>query len=167
MREWYSAELYDYLSQNLALVGIQIRDLTTQAGIFYEESESGLNGAVIGDAMPGNVALAIKAVTGLTGRSYRGRTYLAGFTDAQVNGNEVYDGVRASIIATFNNWRTSILALGYAPVVVSKYTGYTVDPVRVKKIPTPRAAGIATPIVVYSANVQLDSQRRRLQGRGI
>ncbi len=167
IRDFYSGSLYDYLSQNLALVGIQIRDLTTQNGIFYEESESGLNGSVIGDAMPGNVALAVKSVTGLTGRSFRGRTYIAGFTDAQVNGNEVYEGTRTSIVNVFNAWKTSITGDGYAPVVVSKYSGYTVDLVKVRKIPTPRAAGIATPIAIYTANSQLDSQRRRLQGRGI
>jgi hypothetical protein len=102
----------------------------------------------------------------VAGRSFRGRTYLAGFpNNAFVNGfidasaaNDVtnaYDAIDGLINAAGGTWG-----------VVSKYHGYTQSPPKYKKVPTPRAEGIFTDIIDNSTDNKPDSQRRRLVGRG-
>jgi hypothetical protein len=115
------------------------------------------------NAMPLGTTFVVSFRTDLRGRSFRGRNYIVGLTEDQVDGNSLEDGVA-------EQWRLAYAALvgaaddiGWTWVVVSRFSG--VDPIT--HHPIPRAAGVTTPITsIVVVDNFVDSQRRRLSGRG-
>lgn len=140
-----------------ALVNVEVRDVSIEAGAFAASAAGppvpgalGLNGA------PGNVAFAVRHQTALSGRSYRGRTYVAGFPSSSIVGNELATGVVATAVNVFNTIRTDVIPLGFEFSICSRFAN--------KQL---RQVAILTPVVQSSASdTSVDSQRRRLSGRG-
>lgn len=113
--------------------------------------------------MPGNVTMSVSFRTALRGRSFRGRNYVAGLTEDQVAGNIFISTLSASWKAAYEAIAAAIASTGWTWVVVSRFSG--VD--AVTKEPIPRAAGVTTPVLsVIVVDDFVDSQRRRLAGRG-
>jgi len=115
------------------------------------------SGTIDLDGLPNNCALCVSLRTGLSGRSARGRWFWYGFADTQANGSTVVGGVRDSIDAAMTNLLAVIEALSALWVIVSFiHNG------------APRAGGpvyfVVTNIVIIDDTI--DSQRRRLPGRG-
>jgi len=147
------------LSSTVSLIAVEASDLTSASGPQTIDT-GGLPeaGGVTSRAMPSNVALCVSFRTGLRGRSFRGRNYLPGMSsDAVSEGvNEVNAAYQTSIRNAYLAVQLTIEGVGAEWVVVSRYADGS-----------PRTAGVATPItnVVFTDNV-VDSQRRRLPGRG-
>lgn len=121
------------------------------------------NGGLTLDPLPTNVSLTISFRTALRGRSFRGRNYVVGLIkDQTISANVVDNTTIASWIAAYEELLTVAAAESVEWVVVSRFSGVDGD-----GKPIPRAAGVTTPInsVVIVDNV-VDSQRRRLPGRG-
>jgi len=116
-------------------------------------------------SFPGNVTMAVSFRTSAAGRSGRGRNYIAGLVDLR-DGNSLLDDVYAGqLVDAWSGLRTLGSEDGWAQVVVSRYSGYTI--VDGKKVPTPRAEGITNEVnTILLTDRTLDSQRRRLPGRG-
>jgi len=108
-------------------------------------------------AHPGNVTIAIKRVSGLTGRSTRGRIFWQGIPLDAVTGNNISTGYALDIVDAVEVADANAVALTWTPVIVSRQQG-GVTPTNAVTYP------IATWQIDDSA---LDSQRRRLRGRGI
>ena len=109
--------------------------------------------------LPNNVTLAIKLVTGLAGRSFRGRLYFIGMNDTCLSGNSnVADTTWANaVVAALNTLQTNLASAGHTLGVVSYRTGGVY-----------RSNGLFTASTGWVlADYNLDSQRRRLTGRGI
>lgn len=113
----------------------------------------GLRGASLGEIhLPNNVTIALKKSTGRAGRSYRGRTYAW-----PMLGNDLESGIPNEITATFatllfstyNALKTSLALVGYQLGVASNVL-----------------ATITSPIDFILVDKTIDSQRRRLPGRG-
>lgn len=106
-----------------------------------------------------NATFAIKLSTGLTGRSYRGRLYLPGLVAPDITNGVTLLQARADAAVTSLNLLISTL-IAHSPswklCVVSYMTNHNW-----------RATGVATSIsnAVYT-DLNVDSQRRRLAGRG-
>jgi len=163
----YNDEYAPHMSDDLRFVIVRARDLSTQFGAVAEVNfppNSGGDAAI--QSAPGNVALCIKHSTGLAGRSFRGRTFLAGLPRTFVENNQVSEAYRDEMVAATDAIDGLINTAGGTWGVVSKYSGYTQSPPKYKKVPTPRAVGIFTDIINNSADVNVDSMRRRLNGRG-
>ena len=107
-----------------------------------------------------------KLSTGVAGRSFRGRLFLSGVPEGSFDGNLLGGSAPADMRNGLFALKANIVAAGGTWVVVSRYSGYTQSPPKYKKVPTPRTAGIATPVDNISVDVRLASQRRRLAGRG-
>jgi hypothetical protein len=167
-RTWWETETRAERSLVTCLEQVCARDLTVPNGLAVCVQHGIVNcGSEVSQAMPGNVTLAIKEGTGLAGRANRGRSYWVGLTEAMVSENEVTPVVVTNIVGNMNELSARINALGHTLVVVSRHQGTTCDVTRCKKIPTPRPlGGITTPITGYAADPVIDSQRRRLPGRG-
>lgn len=116
-------------------------------------------------SFPGNVTLAVSFRTSAAGRSGRGRNYVPGLVDLR-DGNSLLDDVYAGQVAdAWAGLRTLGSEDGWNQVVVSRYSGSTI--VDGKKVPTPRAEGITNVVNnILIVDRTLDSQRRRLPGRG-
>lgn len=143
--------------QQVTLRELAIRDLTTASsiGILYSNSLP-MAGLLTGNAMPNSVTIAIKWGTGLTGRSFRGRTYHIGLAEAQVLNNSLETATIAGLVASYQNLITTITGSGYTMVVASRQANGV-----------PRTQGVTTPILTASlADPTIDNQRRRLPGRG-
>lgn len=121
------------------------------------------SGGVSGNSAPNNVTYTISFKTGLTGRSFRGRNYVPGLPGSAVTGNTISPTTRAGLLAFYSSLIAFAESEGATWVVVSRYSG--VDPVT--KDPIPRVTGVTTPIsAVGTFDATVDSQRRRLPGRG-
>lgn len=107
-------------------------------------------GTKTGDSLPSSVALVISLKTGLSGRTAHGRVYLFGFRDADAVGSYMDSAnvVLASNLATaMIGWAGG---LGIA-------TDYAVLSLKDE---------ILRPVNGYAVDNVVDSQRRRLPGRG-
>src|SRR5215204_1830316 len=159
------------LSTDLAFVAVSARDMTTEDAAGIEVAFSALSGGDSGSpGLPGNVALAVKFKTGFTGRNRNGRWFVAGLTEGTVNANTITEAARDNIVASFGELRDALLGAGYAHVVASFYDGTELVPLldgQIVKRPIPRDTALMTSIETYVADLNTDSQRRRLNGRGI
>lgn len=167
---WWNDDLSDNLSFNIGLQKVAARSMQVEDGAGVEVQAPPLSvGLGLGQALPGNVALVIKHVTGLTGRNRRGRTYVAGLQETTVDGNNVPDAFRDLMVQAFGDLRNRLIAVAYNHVVASFYDGTALVPDGTGQIirrPVPRATALLTPVEAYTADVWTDSQRKRLTGRG-
>lgn len=158
MKTWWDANLKANVHSGTSLTAIRVTDLTTQSapGLEYTTGLP-IAGTAGGVAAPNNVTVAISFRTNFRGRSYRGRNYFVGLTMSNVSGQQLAGGVATN----FDNAYSDILVdlpvdlPEFTWVVVSRYTNKA-----------PRAAGVTTPVTAVSVENTLDSQRRRLPGRG-
>ena len=167
---WWNDDLSDNLSINLGLSSVSARSMQAEDAPGVEiGAPPGSAGLLPAQAMPGNVALVVKHTTGLTGRNRRGRTFVAGITEVQAEGNLIAALARDAIVVAFGELRNDLIAAGYTHVVASFYDGTALVPRgdgQIIKRPVPRATALLTPVEGYIADVELDSQRKRLTGRG-
>lgn len=105
---------------------------------------------------PNNVAICVSHRTANRGRSFRGRSFISGIPSDQQSLSRLSPGAMATVLDSFTQLIGAANTAGYPFVVVSRYSGGV-----------PRAIGLSTPVQqsVIVDNV-LDSQRRRLPGRG-
>jgi len=102
--------------------------------------------------MPSHVAVVVSLRTGLAGRSYRGRLYIGGLTELQVDGDYPNAGVRNALTAGVSAVIIGMLGANQRPVVVSRY-----------QAGLPRNPGVANPIIsVLNVTQRVGSQRKRL-----
>lgn len=156
--DWWSTEMAIELSSDLTLVLVRGSDLSSQNGIFVESTGNlPVSGVNVTESVPNNVAGCITFGTGLRGRSYRGRNYIPGMTNANVANNTIAPTSLGNIEAAYAALSSYIqnVDIGCDHVVVSRYTNNA-----------PRTAGITTPVISYTMDNIVDSQRRRLPGRG-
>lgn len=107
--------------------------------------------------LPNNVTIAVSLRSGNTGRSARGRWYWQGLTEGQVTGNQVADGTQNAIDAALTNLRLAIAGIDRQWVIASFFSGGG-----------PRPGGpVYFPVTdILLVDGVIDSQRRRLPGRG-
>lgn len=109
-------------------------------------------GQLVGAPLSSNDTLAVKKSTGRRGRPYRGDWYVWAPTSSQIellDGNLFLESYRDTCVSQLNILRTTLEAEGYLLVVASEATGETT---------------VVRTFVAVDRKV--DSQRRRLSGRG-
>lgn len=153
VKDWWEADLSSVLSTDLVLNSVTARDISVANGQQVEfPADAGTTGGVSNGALPGNVAFVITHRTSFTGRSFRGRTYIAGLPEASVTGNALSGTVASGLAASFNNLRTTAAVSSFVFAVKSLYADGG-----------PRAFGLATPVTVSVArDLVVDTQQRRL-----
>ena|SRR6267378_3168258 len=117
--------------------------------------------------VPSDVSFAISLRTGRRGRSFRGRNYLAGLHRDSLGSsiNTITTAFANAAVAAYTDIAAAGSDAGFVMGVVSRFSGFTI--VAGKKVPTPRVTGIFTPITTIEVtDFTVDSQRRRLPGRG-
>jgi hypothetical protein len=155
---WWVNNLNDYQSDELTLIRVEARDLSTEFAPFATNTPlSGNAGLRESPPMPANVTLAIKWASALTGRSTRGRTYHIGLTEDQVEGQTINDVQRTGLINAYNQLRSDINS--FDSTWVLSVLSRVQDGV-------PLAEAIAYEIASVTADEFIDSMRRRLAGRG-
>jgi hypothetical protein len=107
-------------------------------------------GQIAGDISPGNVTLAVKLLTGIVGRSFRGRQFWPGIAESGTTANIATSGTINLISQVFTRHLLGWASNGhvYLPAVASRHRTL----IRV--------------LVSFAIDQFLDSQRRRLSNRG-
>lgn len=110
-----------------------------------------ITGTELNEEVPASVAIVGSHRTAKTGRSFRGRTYMMGLTEANVGGNNVDGIMQTGVGDYFAALETAFTAANSKLVVYSLYTAGL-----------PRAIPVATPVTSTVVNSRVDTQRRRL-----
>jgi hypothetical protein len=150
MHAWWSNQYKVYMPAGISLKQIQVRllDPSNPLSVDYTTGlpESGSFASAMESA---NVTETISWRSGLAGRKYRGRTFVPGIAEAQVN----QDDTSASGFVT----ALGIIADGLFNHVISGTRFPVIFHI---------ASNLFTRITSYVIENILDSQRRRLPGRG-
>jgi hypothetical protein len=155
--DWYGVYGKQLTHTENSLSMIVLKDLSSADGA-TSVYQAGLPiaGVATGDpTLPLNVTAAVSFGTAKRGRSFRGRIYQIGMVISQVAGSQLTSTYRAALIAAYGALVTAINGGDAVMSVVSRYANKA-----------PRASGITTPITSVSVDINTDSQRRRLIGRG-
>lgn len=139
-------------------------DQTSSTGLVSTHDGEGANGDGSTTYLPNNVSIVASFRTAQRGRSFRGRNYIAGIpTDKTSDANHIQSSYASEIITAYNDLLgPDALVTGWTWGVASRFSGVDGD-----GKPIPREAGIFTPITAtVVVDLVIDSQRRRLPGRG-
>lgn len=158
MHTFWTNQLKPNLTSDLALVQIQSIDMSAAnapaRSLFISPAEAGTLAATVG--APSGAAMVATARTALRGRNYRGRVYLGGLSGNALTSPTTYNATQLVNIITALSWLLNVAnTASEILVVVSKF---------LNKIP--RSSGIKTPVTTWTMDTAIDSQRRRLLGRG-
>jgi len=155
---WWTTTFSTPLSGDLTLHGGKFTDLSSETGFSLDFNAPTPNpsGGDPSPALPGNAAITVSFRTPNRGRSFRWRNYVAGLPESQVTGNTVSLAVTTALQAAYTQLLSLPLDDPWEWVVVSRVADGA-----------PRVTGVATAITSATVVDQfVDSQRRRLTGRG-
>jgi len=120
--------------------------------------ENDLTGGRVSPAMPGNVTVVTKFGTGLAGRSQRGRSYHIGLTDDQCVGDRLVAGMADTIRDAWVDFAGEVHdSAAAADLVVVSYCHNNAW----------RTNAQVLAVTAFTTEDVLDSQRKRLFGRGM
>lgn len=158
MHTFWTNQLKANINNTVALVQIQSIDLSSanaQArSLFISPPEAGT--LTVTSPLPSNVSIVATARTVLRGRNYRGRIYLPGLGSDYLVSPVTYSATQIVNIITALSWLLNVAnTASEILVVVSKFLNKVA-----------RSSGVKTPVTSWTMDTALDSQRRRLLGRG-
>lgn len=148
------------LPTDFEYTGVKCISMEDDSGLNIEVPLTGDFGIALGAPLPNNVSLAIHKVSSVGGRHGKGRVYHPGLTASFMeDANTVASGYAAHICEMYRNLRDVVAAiaggatvLGYAELVDGG---------------APLAIGVFIQILDFACKDRtVDSQRRRLPGRG-
>lgn len=157
LQQWYDTQMQNQHPTTVSLINIKLTDLTLQIGPVVNYSTGlPLVGAGASPSLPNNVALVFTKRTILRGRSYRGRIYHFGLMESMVTDNQVGGANITNLVAIYSLLLNPITATAnWDLVVVSRYNNNQ-----------PRVTADVTAVTNITTDGLVDSQRRRLPGRG-
>lgn len=144
------ADIMNSFSQQWTLGEIFVHNLAGAAsGEFTLAISPPQAGGVAGDSAPSNAAICISLRTNLSGRSTRGRKYFSGLTTTDAT-NDVFNATKTAAVVTAINTLIANLSGNGTPLAIFSRT-----------IPA-----LTTVVTATAVDNAIDSQRRRLLGRG-
>ena len=155
---WFDDSMQPLVVDTLSLIEVRLSDLTSEfaPGASWSGGLPLVGSLAGGLSMPNNVSIVMTKRTDFRGRSFRGRIYHVGLSENQVTANNIVPATLTSLLAAYAELMTvTVGAETYPLCVVSRYQGGE-----------PRVTGIATPVTAITSDGIVDSQRRRLPGRG-
>lgn len=142
---------------NTTFTGLVVRFLdAVDAPVFEFAPAAPIVGTAVMEGSPGNVTVAVKWLTARRGRSFRGRTYHIGLPSEYTLGNQVNAGGQNALKITYGHLITDL----------ATPTGYQLAVVSYQSNKMWRDAALSTVVTQMTLDADLDSQRRRLHGRG-
>lgn len=154
---WLPGAWLTNISNQCSFIGLEVKNLSIADGSIRAYTPGApVQGTVNSPAEPGNVSFCISGRSGIAGRSFRSRTYVIGMPQNVRSGNQVDAGWAAALTTALNALRDLLVSINGVLTVVSRIA----DNVE-------RLTPLSTPIDVFTvADYNIDSQRRRLTGRG-
>jgi hypothetical protein len=155
--DYWGVNMLPLLSTSLTMEFVSARDLSFQEAMQAESISGQGAGGVGGAVLPNNVAACIAFHTALTGRSNHGRNYIAGIPEASVVGNTINTDLLVGLSTAYDGMKgPGTLASGWTWVIISRFHNGAARP-----------EGITNEVTsAFFTDGVVDSQRRRLPGRG-
>lgn len=154
---WAGDTLLPLLSRDLLLRRVEVIDLAIVDGATATLAPDGdLPGGAEDGSLPNNCALCVSFRSTSRGRSSRGRFYVPGIPNSQHVDSRLSGAWVANVVAAFSTLLFALTSVGAELVVVSRYS-------EGEERPTPVKYVVQSAIAVDNI---VDSQRRRLPGRG-
>lgn len=155
LHAWWADQIAPQTTAALTLRGIKVTSLESETAPAFELPLA-VTGAESSPPLPNNVTFVVKFLTGGRGRSSRGRNYIVGLMESQVTGNTVASSTRAAFVAAYNDLRDSGTMPNGTWGVYSRRHDLAW-----------RTEGLFQEITGVAVTDDIvDSQRRRLPGRG-
>jgi hypothetical protein len=161
-----SSGLTGLLWTGWSLTSAVFTELSTQTGLQFTSAVANGVGTSSADPLPAQNAALINWHTALRGRSYRGRTFVPGFTETDSGG-----GLTSTLVTALTSYAgdlisgiNSYLAGSGDLVVVSRFSGTHLESGpggQLLRRPTPRVTGLSTPITIATVDNAWKTQRRR------
>jgi hypothetical protein len=154
---WTSAVM-PLLSADLRLDSVVVTDVSTATGPIHSTLPATLTvGGLSGMSLPGNCAICVTKQTAARGRSAKGRFYVPGIpSNERVGVNRMEPTWMTDFIAGLDDFFAALVADSFEPVIVSRVTAGA-----------DRGTGLVQVMTQYRVfDSVIDSQRRRLPGRG-
>jgi hypothetical protein len=157
VRDWVITSLLPQLSHNITFIGVEAKNLSIEdGGVHFSAPATTAVGGSSDSSMPGGTAFCVTLATASAGRSFRGRKYVPGILVSQVSGNDVLAAYGNALVAIFNTLIATLEAVDKILVIVSRIQDHAV-----------LTTAVTTPVTTAKAtDYHIDSQRRRLTGRG-
>lgn len=156
---WWRTHLRPLQTTALSLRSLTIRDLGILGGpAILHNIASPQAGSASGTAMPNSVTCVVSMRTPFAGKSFRGRIYHLGLITSNVTANTVGSAHLALITAAYAQLLAFAVGPGetpFKPGVLSYWANGAL-----------RAAPVFTEATLFTSDGIIDSQRRRLPGRG-
>lgn len=156
---WYTTVWKGQVHSTVTLVRIRTKALDTDIAPMedYAVTSGGGGGLASGSLVANNVTYCLKLATGLSGRSARGRWYFIGMSsNSMLNSVDVSTPYRDAVVANLATLRTQLSSAGHTFCVTSYRHNNAW-----------RTTAVNYDIVsVVAVDLHIDSQRRRLAGRG-
>ncbi len=161
---WFQTDVLSFLSNEYNYVSTTCNGWSSAADpTFTVAPPSPVPGGVAAVAIANTQAVVISWKTALRGKSFRGRTYLAGVTYSSLTDpNTLGSAAVAAVDAAYLSIPGYGDLGGYA-LVVASFVNSTVNPTP----PHHRTTAVGTPINAAVVESVLGNQRRRRPGRGI
>ena len=147
---WFTTFLKPTLSNLVGLANIHLQVYDPHGNPYvYDSAVSPVEfGTVSTETEPGNVTMSMSLRAGLAGRAYRGRMYHPGLTTTATNIDDTIQSGFLTAAATALSGLLTAFPAGMVPVIFH------------------RNDNLFSTIVAWVVENILDSQRRRLPGRG-
>jgi hypothetical protein len=161
---WWQDAYAGLASDNVRLREIVATDMGSPTGPQVSiAAPIGTVGDQSGPQLPNNNTLTVSFRTANRGRSFRGRNYVVGLVRDNVLDNNVVIGYANQVQTVYEQLLpTGTILTDGTWVIASRFSGVDGD-----GKPIPRAVGVTTPVTsVVIVDGIVDSQRRRLPGRG-
>jgi len=152
---WWTATFKALLGSWNTLKQVRVTDQQVEGGA-QDIVTVNTAGTASGTIMALNAPMCISLRTQRRGRSYRGRVYVSGIVQANMNDSVLWgSGAVTAFPAAIATLQASLDTAGYDVVVASKqHNLVTTNPAETNEV------------IAITADNKIDSQRRRLAGRG-
>lgn len=158
LKGWWSDEFKSYfnVANSLQRIEVQALDEENSPGITYNDGLPLVGTNLTTENLPGNVTMAITLRTAYRGRSFRGRIYHLGLIPIQVTGNGISGVVAIAMDVSYDKLKHPTYGVFSHDLVVVSYRSHSEW----------RLQAVCTPVTNLVTHSRVDSQRRRLSGRG-
>lgn len=174
----FTAQLGALMATSTHLVHVGVRDLRTPNQPEFLDSGATVAGTGTGDPMPASVAICVTLRTPKAGKSFRGRVYLSGWTEAENDANGQAAAAANTAAASFMNviatgiptsgLNLAVLSRPSFASVTTRTTTFADGSTQVETIGRRNAlTGSVTGVSsTETRTAGWETQRRRINGRG-
>lgn len=158
LANWESTQMAAIRHNSTGLARIEAVDLSSRFASAVEYTTGlPITGTGTGAPCPNNVTVAVGKRSALRGRSFRGRIYHIGMQNTLVAGNELTSAAVVALQTRYDLLRDVAAAINTSHLaIVSRVTDGADRP----------GDAVVTPVTRITLDNTVDSQRRRLEGRG-